>query len=73
MECCHTELQKYLLHESEVSLYFVIFREVLRVKFKAYLALGVWVFVIPDGLSTWADSTCDIELLDVLWSFGVGK
>lgn len=68
-----TELQKCLLYESEVSLYFVIFRKVLRVRFKACLALGVWVFIIPDGLSMWADSTCDIELLDVLWSFGVGK
>lgn len=35
------ELQKYLLHEREVSLYFLIFREVLRVKFNVGLALGV--------------------------------
>lgn len=50
-----------------------IFREVLRVKFKACLALGVWVFVITQGLSIWADATCGVGLLDVLWSFGVGK
>lgn len=43
------ELQKYLLHEREVSLYFLIFREVLRVKFNVGLALGVWVVVIPQG------------------------